>query len=30
MEEDKEISTYPLVVKPENVTIVKIDEVFGG
>jgi len=30
IEEDKEISTYPLAVKPENVTIVKVDEVFEG
>ena len=30
IEEDKEISTYPIVVKPENVTIVKADEVFEG
>jgi zinc protease len=30
IEEDKEISTYPLVVKPENVTIVKVDDVFEG
>jgi zinc protease len=30
IEEDKEISVYPLVVKPENVTIVKADEMFEG
>ncbi len=30
IEEDKAISTYPLVVKPENVTIVKVDDVFEG
>lgn len=30
IEEDKEISTYPLVVKPENVMIVKVDDVFEG
>ena len=30
IEEDKEISTYPLVVKPENVTIVKVDDMFEG
>jgi zinc protease len=29
-EEDKEISVYPLSVKPGNVTIVKIDDVFEG
>ena len=28
LEEDKEISVYPLRVRPENVTIVKVDEVF--
>ena len=30
IEEDKEIAVYPLVVKPENVTIVKADEMFEG
>jgi zinc protease len=30
MEEDKEISTYPIAVNPENVTIVKVDGVFEG
>ena len=30
MEEDKEISAYPVAVKPENVTIVKADDVFEG
>jgi zinc protease len=30
LEEDQEISTYPLRVKPENVRIVKVDEVFEG
>lgn len=28
LEEDKEISTYPLSVKPESVTIVKVEEMF--
>lgn len=28
--EDERISTYPLEVKPENVTIVEVDEVFEG
>jgi zinc protease len=30
LEEDKVIQIYPLVVKPENVTIVKVDEMFEG
>jgi zinc protease len=30
LEEDKEISAYPLRVKPGNVTILKVDEVFEG
>ncbi len=29
-EEDKEISTYPLSIKPEDVTIVKVEEIFEG
>ncbi len=29
-EEDKEISTYPLSIAPENVTVVTLDEVFEG
>jgi zinc protease len=28
LEEDKEISTYPLTVKPENITVIKVEEVF--
>ncbi|UCH84661.1 MAG: insulinase family protein [Candidatus Latescibacterota bacterium] len=28
LEEDKKIEVYPLVVKPENVTIVKVEEMF--
>ena len=28
--EDERISTYPLEVKPENITIVEVDEVFEG
>ena len=30
LEEDKKISTYPLTVKPENVTIVPVDVLFEG
>jgi zinc protease len=30
LEEDKEISTYPLSVKPENVTIVDVNALFEG
>ena len=30
LEEDKEISTYPLTVRPENVTIVTVEEMFEG
>lgn len=30
IEEDKEISTYPLSVKPENVTIVDVNALFEG
>lgn len=28
LEEDKEIAAYPLHVSPENVTIVKVEQVF--
>lgn len=30
LEEDKAIEAYPLAIKPENVTIVKVDEMFEG
>lgn len=30
LEEDKEISTYPLSVRPEDVTIVEVEELFEG
>lgn len=30
LEEDKEIGAYPLAIKPENVTIVKVEEMFEG
>jgi zinc protease len=30
IEEDKDISTYPLTVAPENVTIVELDTVFSS
>ncbi|MCZ6766078.1 MAG: hypothetical protein O7D32_04015, partial [bacterium] len=30
LEEDEYISTYPLDIKAENVTIVKVEEVFEG
>ena len=30
LDEDKEISGYPLSIKPENITIVKVEEMFEG